>query len=331
MRIVRLSLMTLIGVGGATPASGQQCVLHTVATRPIAPEAVRVVDLDWIRQALTLPEPRVTRLGARTADTRYGPNGDLPYDLRTSSNLGRLQAEVYFQLTRRAERENVDAPLYVRSSDWFWTLLAASGADSASAPPSALNSLAHNQGIQLDARPGRVVRRVKKGPEPVFAINVRTWWPEQDARSKYTYQDTLTSPPIQVTSKRLISYRLLDFGDMIVYDQIKGSSGKPLEGFLSVLFDALGEANLKQSRMALSADGLLVVRGTGKWIIKKSKTFVIDPDGVVSDVPEDRPDLQLIKKRLEEDLDIDYYDMEWGCGTELAPVIATIADDGIGG
>jgi hypothetical protein len=311
------------------PARAQQCLLQPMSAAASSdPWVVREVPSNWLRDALRLPEDRVPRLGLRSTESElYGPRGDQPYDLEKTTNVGRLQAEVYFQLAQRAARRDVASTMFVRSPDWFWTYVQAAGVDSATAPPSARNSLAHNQGMQLDIRTDRVIKKVKKGPEPVLAMNVRTWWPEEDGRSRYTYQDTLTEPSIQVTSKRVITYRLVDFGDMVVYDKIEGSSGKPLEGFLSFLFDTFGEANLKQSRMALSDDGLLVVRGTGKWLVKKSKTFVVYPDGSVGGLPEDRPDLHEIQARLEQDLDIEYHDYDWGCETRLAPATLTIADD----
>ncbi len=329
-RALAATASLVVALGVASPvAAFQQCVLQPMhASGPDGARALGAVPVSWIRDALRLPADRATRLGAVTGDTtRFGPGQDLPYDLRKTSNVGRLQAEVYFQLARRAALSGA-ATAFVRSREWLWTYTRAAGVDSAGAPPSALNSLAHNQGMQLDFGRESVVRRVKKGPAPVFAMNVRTWWPEEDGPSKYTYQDTLTAPPLQVTSKRVITYRLLDLGDMVVYDKIEGSSGRPLEGFLSFLFDTFGEANLKQTRMALSEDGLLVVRGTGKWIINKSRTFVVHSDGSVHDIPDDRPDLQAIKERLERDLDIDYHDYDWGCDTRSPPLVLSVADDG---
>lgn len=80
------------------------------------------------------------------------------------------------------------------------------------------------------------------GPRPELALNVCIWWPEDSGRpGKYSYEDLLSKPHLKVTNERVLSYRLMDFGDTTVFDDIKGLRGRPTSGVLGLLFQLIGE------------------------------------------------------------------------------------------
>ena len=55
----------------------------------------------------------------------------------------------------------------------------------------------------------RVIRRVLQGEAPSLALSVSIGWSEgRGAAKSYSYEDTLSTPKLKVTNKRLIRYRL---------------------------------------------------------------------------------------------------------------------------
>ena len=106
----------------------------------------------------------------------------------------------------------------------------------------------------------------------------------------------------------LITYRLLDMGDVIVFDDVEGLEGRPTSGVLGLLFKVIGEGRVVENRMAISPDGLQVSRARAKkalfWV---TTTVTVYPDGrTEKDVPADRADLKPLAGRLERPLRIDY-------------------------
>jgi hypothetical protein len=113
---------------------------------------------------------------------------------------------------------------------------------------------------------------------------------------------------LKVTNQRLIKYRLLEIGGMVVYGQIEGLKGRPSSGVLGALFQLIGEGDLKESRMFLSSDGLQVSRTRAeKWSFGVTQTVTIYPDGhAEKDTPENRADLKALAARLELPLKVRY-------------------------
>ena len=106
----------------------------------------------------------------------------------------------------------------------------------------------------------------------------------------------------------MITYRLLDFGDWAVYDEIEGITGRPMSGVLALLFQVIGEGHITHSRMAISEDGIQVSRATAeKAFMEVTTTVTVYPDGTMEkDVPADRSDLLELERRLKQPLEIDY-------------------------
>jgi hypothetical protein len=223
------------------------------------------------------------------------------YDLTATTNGARFQAEVLLDLLRASRaRDPGGAPLFIGHSEWFAAYLERTGLAPGSAP--LFMRLAHEYGqdVEVDGRAERVIEKVVEGPAPVLAANVTIGWPASGKRGRYSYEDTLAVPDLKVTNERIITYRLLDCGDMVVYDEIEGLLGRPTEGFLGVLFNLIGEGNVYWSRMAIAADGLQVSRArAGKGPFKVETSVTVFPDGrVEKDLPAGRPDLKPLEQRL---------------------------------
>jgi hypothetical protein len=105
----------------------------------------------------------------------------------------------------------------------------------------------------------------------------------------------------------LITYRLLDFGDMVLYDDLKGVSGRPTSGILGALFALFGEGALVESRLAIAADDLQVVVARSRKVFTKTLTVTVQRDGRgEKGIPDGRPDLSDVERRLRQPLDIEY-------------------------
>jgi len=250
------------------------------------------------------------------------------YDILATTNRGRFTSELLLRLVREA-RDGAGAirPLYIDSEDWFFAYIETAGVTVEEAPESALLGLEHGQRLLLEFRPGHVVSVVKKGPFPRLAVNVRAWWPEDShPDEKYSFTDTASTPKLKVTTHREITYRLLEFEDMIVIDKMDGVTGRPLNGVLGKLFEIIGEGSLKYSRSTVTDDGLHVIRAKSKKILSVSATVVVTPDGKAKKgVPDDRPDLEAIEERLKRDLEIDYVPYAWETEDGTCPSEAELA------
>ncbi len=236
------------------------------------------------------------------------------YDPTATTNGARFQAEVLLHLVREAKTQNREgARLFLGHEDWFRAFLEVTGRTEKTAPQYALLAHRHGQDTEIDSRRDRVIRNVKQGPRPDLAVNVAIWWPKKKGgTNRYSYVDTLSTPHLNVTNGRVITYRLLDFGDMIVYDRVEGLTGRPTSGILGFVFRIIGEGRVVQSRMAISDDGLQVSRAKAKKaFIGVTTTVTVYPDGrTAKDVPTDRLDLLALEARLKQPLKIDYFHVD---------------------
>jgi hypothetical protein len=232
------------------------------------------------------------------------------YDLTATTNGARFQAEVLIHLVREVKRSTPEVrSLSVGHVEWFQAFLTATGLAADDAPTYAQLSHRHGQRIEIAYGTGDVIRRVKEGATPELAMNVVIWWPQTEAGpNRYSYQDTLSTPNLQVTNNRVIVYRLLDLGDQIVYDQVEGITGRPTSGLMGLLFRLMGDGRMVQSRMAISQDGIQVSRGRAeKAIWGVTSTVTVYPDGrMIEDTPVDRPDLRALEARLRQPLSVEY-------------------------
>lgn len=264
-------------------------LLPALAIQAVAPSRARVV-------------PRAEILAAMR--TLVG------YDLTATTNGARFQAEVLLELLRaNRARDPGGALLFLGHADWFAAYLERTGLAADSAPLFMRLADRHRQDLEVDDRAGQVVERVIEGPSPRLAANVRIGWPAtRGGKDRYSYDDRLAIPDLRVTNERIITYRLLDFGDLVAYDEVEGLRGRPTEGFLGVLFDLIGEARIEWSRMAISADGLQVSRArASKGLFRVESSITVFPDGrVEKDLPKGRTDLIPVDQRVRQPLKIRY-------------------------
>jgi hypothetical protein len=224
------------------------------------------------------------------------------FDPTATTNGARFQAEVILRLARQARaRDPQGPPLFLGHEEWFAAFLARTGLSAEKAP--AFVRLPHEfgQDMDVDYRADRVFREVTEGPRPELALNVRIWWPlSRDRPSHYSYDDTLSTPQLRVTNSRLITYRLLDFGDLVAFQEIEGLLGRPTSGVLGLLFKVIGEGRVEENRMAIASDGLQIARARArKAFFEVATTVTVYPDGrTEKDLPPGRRDLLEIEAKL---------------------------------
>lgn len=147
------------------------------------------------------------------------------FDPTATTNGARFQAEVLLVLARdRRARDPLGLPLLIGHAEWFSAFLARTGLTREKAPAFVRLAYEHKQDMEVEYRSERVLQEVVEGPRPRLALNVRIWWPERrDASSSYSYEDMLSTPHLKVTNKRVMSYRLLEFEDMLVFADVEAS------------------------------------------------------------------------------------------------------------
>ncbi len=232
------------------------------------------------------------------------------YDPTATTNGARFQADVVSYLARKArERDPQGLPLFIGYEDWFRAFMEVLARPENAMPLYAQLSYQYKQNTEIEYRVDRVIREVKEAPTPELAVNVRIWWEDEPGKpDRYSYLDTLSTPHLRVTNQRVMSYRLLGFGNWVAYDEFNGVTARPTSGVLGFLFRVIGEGRILQMRVAISKDGLQVSRATAKkGFMKKITTVTVYPDGKMEkDVPPDRPDLIELEKRIMQPLEIEY-------------------------
>jgi hypothetical protein len=236
------------------------------------------------------------------------------FDPTATTNGARFQAEVLLYLARRARARQADGPpLFLGHAEWFAAYLARTSLAADKAPAFVRLAYDHGQDMEVDYRAGRVIRPTGAAPLPETALNVRIGWPEsRDRPASYSYADTLSTPHLKVTNRRLITYRLLAFGDMVAFGEIEGLHGRPTSGVLGLLFKVIGEGRVEENRMAIAADGLQIARARArKAFFEVATTVTVYPDGrTEKDVPPGRPDLLELEARLKRPLAVAFQPLD---------------------
>lgn len=230
------------------------------------------------------------------------------YTLTATANGPRLQADVLLNLVHGANATDPERrPLFVGHREWFEAFLARTGLSPSAAPLYVRRPYEMGQDIVIDYRWEAVVEAVVQGPRPRSVANVWIFWARAPGQpAQYSYDDTLSTPNLRVTQKRLISYRLVEYEDRLWYAEVSGLYGRPTTGALGLLFNLIGEARVEESRSAFLADGFQVVRGRAtKWGIDRTETATVWPDGRADrGLPAGRPDLRSLEDRLRQPLAI---------------------------
>ncbi|MCE2431396.1 MAG: hypothetical protein J4F29_00500 [Candidatus Latescibacteria bacterium] len=232
------------------------------------------------------------------------------YDPTATTNGARFQGDMILYLAQKARaRDPQGLPLFIGYENWFQAFMEVTARTEDAMPQYARLSYQYKQITEVDYRVDRVIREIVKAPTPELAVNVRVWWKDQPGKpDRYSYLDTLSTPNLKVTNQRVMTYRLLDFGDWVIYDEIEGLTGRPTSGILGFLFRIIGEGRIVQTRMAISKDGFQINRATAKkGFIKRIDTVTVYPDGKMEkDVPPGRPDLLELTNLITQPLEIEY-------------------------
>ena len=247
---------------------------------------------------------RVTRPEILDAMRRHGP-----YSLTSTTTSMLFGSTALLEIVRRRQRESPGSTqLLLRHDDWFAAHLATAGVPYVEMSASARAGFEHRQEVLVDYGP-LVVEQVVEGPAPTTALDVTISWPDTGrAPAEFSYRDTLSVPRVDVFNGRVVRFKVLVYDSVVVFDQVTGMSVRPI-GFLSGLFAVLGKPDLKQTRMAVSADHWQVVQGRVKVFpgISKTGTATIEPDGRGHEgVPPGRADLGELRRRMRQPVELCY-------------------------
>jgi hypothetical protein len=255
--------------------------------------------------AQTCEEPyRVSRQEILQAMSAHGP-----YSLTSTTTSMLFGTEALLAIVRRRQREAPGSTQFLMShDDWFAAHLATAKVPYAEMSASARAGFEHRQDVLVDYGPS-VVEEVIEGPTPITSLDVTIFWPDTGrAPAEFRYRDTLSVPEMDVFNHRVIRFKILEYDDMLVFDRVAGISVRPI-GFLSAFFKVVGKPDLKETRVAVSADHWQVVRGRVKVFpgISKTGTATIEPDGRGHEgVPADRADLGALKERIRQPVELRY-------------------------
>jgi len=231
------------------------------------------------------------------------------YSLTTTTTSMRFGAEALLEIVRgRQQKVPSSTQFLISQPDWFAAHLKTAGVTYGEMSEAARAGFEHHQDALIDYGP-KVVDTVLQGPQPVMSLDVTIFWPDSEGvASEFSYQDTLSVPRVDVYDHRVVRFKLLQYEDMLVFDEVTGISVRP-RGFLSALFAVLGKPDLKQSRIAASADQWQVMRGQVKVFagITKTGTATIEPGGRGHEgVPHGRIDLVALEQRMRQPLKLRY-------------------------
>ncbi|MBL8324212.1 MAG: hypothetical protein JNJ89_04560 [Rubrivivax sp.] len=223
------------------------------------------------------------------------------YRLDAIANAVRLQAAWMLALATQAGAEDpLQRPLRVDHRDHY-----AAFVEVADLAPDKIPSFVNapyqaKEDLLFDFRMDRVLDLAATRDRPRRALNVKAGWPEESgAAASYSYEDRSTDPHIETTRQQVTSWRILDYGDVIVYDQLQGVGGRATSGLLGAVFEVVGHAQARQTRFAIAADGTQVSLTTARKGLSFTLTVVITPDGrVTQGLPAGRPDLERVEQRL---------------------------------
>jgi hypothetical protein len=235
------------------------------------------------------------------------------YNLLVSTTSARFTSSVILELVKNAEKTRPDGePLLLHYDDWCAAFRQVNQLDSGSLPEFVALQRTHKQSQYVDYSTDPSQITIKDGPTPLRVVRVSAGWPRMEgSAAEYTFIDSASSPRMQATNERVISYWLVEYEDMVMEDEIKGLKGRPLDGALGTLFKVLGNGRVVQSRFAISEDGIQVTRARAKkGFLSVNPTSTTLPDGVVEKgIPENRPDLKAMDERLKQKIKIEYPDL----------------------
>jgi hypothetical protein len=247
---------------------------------------------------------RVSRDAIRRAMRAHGP-----YSLTSTTTAMLFGSRAILDIVRHRKKVAPGSTqLLIGHEDWFAVHLETAGVSYEEMSPSARSAFEHHQDLLVDYGP-EVVERTIEGPTPITSLDVTLFWPDSgDAPSEYSYKDTSSVPKLDMFNDRVIRFKMLEYDDMLMFDEVSGISVRPV-GFLSALFAVLGKPDLKETRLAVSSDYWQVIRGRVKVFagLSKTGTAAVEPGGRGHEhIPPGRTDLAALAKRLGESVELRY-------------------------
>lgn len=282
-------LVVLVGaLAGLSPARGQS---HPLSARQLERQCeVEVLSSSTIEQAIR-------------AEAQRG------YDIAATPNQGRFTAGMLFALAeRQRNRGSDDTPFLIRHEELFPAFLRVTGLPPSEVPPTYRKANEVGLVMIVEYRTSRVIEQVEDGPVPRQALAVRATWPAPDDRPpSYTYADTTSDPDVRVRRQRNTTYRLLEYADLVVYDETEGIAAQPTSGALGALFDAIGMVEIEETRFVVADDGTQGTRTQVDLLVPLETLATVTPEGRAHrGLAEDHPQLQRLKEVLNRDLEITY-------------------------
>ena len=248
------------------------------------------------------PPPRIPRHVIAEAMRAHGP-----YSLTSTTTAMIFGSEALLAIVRRRQREAPGATQFlIDQEDWFKAHQETAGVDYSQMSESARTAYENRQDILVDYGP-QVIEEIEEGAAPRLALDV-TLFSDTAGPSEFGYKDTLSIPKMEVYNARVVRLRMLEYDDLLLYDDVSGISMKPL-GFLSAIFALVGRPDVKETRLAVGKDYWQVVRGRVNVMlgISKTGTATIEPDGRGHEnIPRDRADLAALAKQLAQPLQVRY-------------------------
>jgi hypothetical protein len=245
----------------------------------------------------TRPVDRADIVAAMRAEQRKG------YALDAIANAVRLQAGVLLELAEQASVR--DAPpqvLRIGHEDYRAAFIEVTGLTPAALPAFISVPYANHEDVLVEYRLDHIIDVAATPPAalPRRALSVKAGWPNApDAPASYSFEDHSTDPALEATHERVTAFIVLDYGTLLVYDDIRGISGRATSGLLGAVFSLIGKARAVQTRFAIAPDGTQVSRTTAHKGVNVSQTVTITPDGkVFKGVPDGRSDLDGIDRAL---------------------------------
>jgi hypothetical protein len=231
------------------------------------------------------------------------------YDLLKTANGVRLQSAVILGLVRDAIAQSAPRRLWMRHERYFDAYVAVTGVSATDAPQFVIAARDNREDMVIDYGAERVVAAVEQGEPPDLAVNVVAGW--QGGPESYTYEDRGASPPLRVTHERVSSFRVLTYGDVVVYDAIEGVHGRATGGALGAVFRLIGDGKAVSSRFVIASDGVQVTRTTAKKGFQITQTATVFPDGRGErGLPRRREDLKALEDQLREPLKLRYVPLD---------------------
>lgn len=225
----------------------------------------------------------------------------LGYRIDAIANSVRLQSGVMFALAEALRaQDSRQQPFRIGHRDYYSAFLEVSGLTEQTAPSFVAAPYAAHEDYLVDPRIEQVIDLSATRDRPQRALNVKAGWPPgAGVPTSYSYEDRSTDPAIETRREQVTSWRILDYGEAIVYDDLRGVGGRATSGLLGVVFAVLGHAQAQQTRFAIAADGVQVSRTTARKLLTLTQTVTIFPEGtVLTGLPKDRPDLADLERML---------------------------------